>query len=133
MCRRWIVALVLGSVLLTMAGCGGSSPSSAGGGALAGIPRYPGSTAFGSPTVTGSITTQSFQVTSGSPAKILQWYGTHLHGWTPITDAGPSGATDRTGRWQRGSRRLQVSSAPADAAGSTQYSLVVAADGAPLP
>ncbi len=128
--RRRAVTAVLVIGLMFLAACS-SSPTIASEGGLDGVPLYPGSTAFGEATFSGSITVRSFRVGADSPTEILRWYGSHLDGWTEIVPPDPSGETDLIGRWMRGSDRLQVSAALSGKV--SQYSLIVAADGAALP
>lgn len=127
---RKALAVVLVVGLAWVTGCSSSQPT-ADGGFLPGVPLYPGSAAFGTTTVTGSITMQSFRLSSGSPTTILRWYRSHLNGWKEIDSPGISGATDQTGRWMSGSRTLQVSASPSGKV--TQYGLIVTADGAASP
>ncbi|MDQ6615741.1 MAG: hypothetical protein M3083_13630 [Actinomycetota bacterium] len=129
------VGVVVVVSALGMAGCSKtvSSPAINHSGALSGIPEYPGSTSFGPAKVTGDITAQSFGAAQPSPMTILQWYVAHLPGWTETAPPVRRGSTDMVGKWSRGSRRLEVSSAPAPTTGGVQYSLLGSTNGTALP
>jgi hypothetical protein len=122
------------AVVFGVSGCGGSSHAATLlSGQLANIPEYPSSHSFGPQHVNGAVTTRSFGTDDAKPNEILDWYAKHLTGWTEITRPTRRGRTDEVGKWSRDGRWLQVSSAPAPAAGGSQYSLVVASSEAALP
>jgi hypothetical protein len=124
------------ALLLGLAGCGGSSHASGAtplSGAFADIREYPSSHSFGPQHVSGGVTTRSFGTDDATPTEVLQWYAAHLPGWTVVTPPTRRGSSDEFGKWSRSGRWLQVSSAPAPAAGGSQYSIVVANSEAALP
>jgi hypothetical protein len=135
--RALSVLFVAFALLLGVAGCGGSSHASGAGtplsGAFADIRLYPSSHAFGPQHVQGGVTTRSFGVDHATPMQIVQWYGVHLSGWTVLTPPTRRGRSDEFAKWSRAGRWLQISSAPAPAAGGAQYSLVVARSATALP
>jgi hypothetical protein len=125
------------ALLLLVAGCGGSSHASGTGkplsGAFADIRQYPSSHTFGPQHVKGGVTIRSFGVDHATPRQIVQWYAAHLSGWTVVTPPTRRGRSDEFAKWSRAGRWLQISSAPAPAAGGSQYSLIVASSAAALP
>lgn len=93
------------------------------------LPRYQGATSVAAPTVTGSVTTQTFEVDGASPQKILQFYSRDLgERWImrekPHALTGGSQSAWR-GRWTNGDATLLVSSerTPTDNQGGAQFSL----------
>jgi Trehalase-like, N-terminal len=84
--------------------------------------------------VTADTTLHTFKVSDTTSAAILKWYAGHLPQWTMTRSPAVGGtATDLVGRWKRGSRRLQVSSAPAPSAHAVQYTLIGTTQGTALP
>ncbi len=117
-----------------LVGCSSSTTTTAEARGLAGIPLYPGSSSFGPAHVTAGTTVHTFKVPDTTPAAVLNWYTGHLRQWTMTrSPAADPTATDLAGRWKRGSRRLQVSSAPAPTAHAVQYTLIGTTNGTALP
>jgi hypothetical protein len=125
MLRRPIPAWLLAAAFAVGAsGCGAGTPAlgadqpthqgSLVAGELAGVPKPPGTVAFGPPTMTNGVATQSFKVTALPPGSVLRFYLDNLpaQGWTrgePLTQA-----VDKTWRatWIRPGRRLLVTAEP---------------------
>ena len=96
------------------------------------LPRFRGAEAVNEPTVDQDVTTQSFEVTTATPAQVMEFYERELDegGWEAVEPPGQTGAeSSYRGVWRQGDRRLVVSSTEfagaEDPAGthSTQYSL----------
>jgi hypothetical protein len=127
------------AVAVGLAGCGddsGRTEPAAGASSklvpahFASIPRYPDSTPLGSVTTDGGTTSRSFQAQGTRPAEVLDWYRTHLGGWTNVepphsVGSGAQGASRAT--WERGGATLRISSEATPELGPStlQYSLVL--------
>jgi hypothetical protein len=97
------------------------------------LPRYPGSTPVGQLDVQGPVVTRSFEAPVASAKAVLDFYASHLEGWTSIEP--PHALTDAPdaawrGQWQHNGATLTVSSERAQTLGSdvSQYSLSLRAD-----
>jgi hypothetical protein len=99
------------------------------------LPRYPAGRPVSDRNDQGNVSVQSYMVTSVSPGQILDWYASHLSGWTqdgPVQQIGPNAYR---GQWQRAGDKLLVSSAPApgleqnSSEVTSQYSLTLTRTG----
>lgn len=135
------VGMVVASIAVT--GCGGDDSSGSEAQPVPGatvfqegdfdeLPRFRGAEAVNDPTVDEDVTTQSFEVTTATPADVMEFYERELaeRGWDPVEPPRRTGAeSSYRGVWQQGDRQLVVSSTEFagadDPAGtrSTQYSL----------
>ncbi len=132
-----VAAVVISVLTVIISGCGSSDTTSSPSGVtptasvpvdFTALPRYAGSTAAGAVDVKGTATTQTYQLTEGSPEQVLAYYQTALVGWASseaphALNQGPQSAW--RGQWQRSGATLIVSAENAPGLGpdAVQYSL----------
>lgn len=130
-----VVLLALALALLAMAGCGwsgsGAGAASSSDGRLAAVPKFPRSDAAGPSRVKGNVRSRSYLAFDVHPRDIIDWYQTHLDGWTQVGPVVTPGTETVRATWTRGRDRLEVSAAPApttthvSAGTNVQYNLVL--------